>query len=315
MTLPERRLLFYALGGGTGHLNRAYALARQVKRLSPSVTPLILSSAPIIPPLLQEGLSLLRLPSVSEHLATGLNPRWVQTLLQDYQPDVLVVDSHCNGVWQELAAIWPKLQGKKIFLRRDALIPQATLPYDLSWLLTPEAEGWLLNRQTNELKSRAQALALLRAHPDLPVVLLAHNGPPPETQAFFLRAYLALQTLPLQLRLVSLTPPGLPELLPLWLSYFPISELLNGVDLLMGGGGVNLLSESRVFGKRSLFCAFERPIDRQALRIMPCDLLKWDADPTEWARQVSEKLAQTPPEPVNGDKTRELATLLAKMLN
>ncbi len=315
MTLPERRLLFYALGGGTGHLNRAYALARRVKRHLPAVTPLILSSAPIIPPFLQEGLSLLRLPSVSEHQATGLHPRWVQTLLRDYQPDVLVVDSHSQGVWQELEEIWPELQGQKIFLRRDANIRPATLPYDLSWLLTPEAEGWLLNRQRDELKSRAQALALLKADPDLPVVLLAHNGPPPETQAFFLRAYLALQALPLQLRLVSLAPPGLPELLPLWLSYFPISELLNGVDLLVGGGGVNLLCESQAFGKRSLFCAFERPIDRQNLRILPSDLLKWDAAPTEWARQVSEKLAQKPPEPVNGDKTRELACLLAKMLD
>jgi hypothetical protein len=227
----------------------------------------------------------------------------------------LVVDSHSNGVWQELPDIWPELHAKKIFLRRDAQIPQATLPYDLSWLLTPDADGWLLNRQTYELKSRAQALALLRAEPNLPVVLLAHNGPPPETQAFFLRAFLALQTLPLQLRLVSLAPPGLPELLPLWLSYFPLSELLNGVDLLIGGGGVNLMAESRVFGKRSLFCAFERPIDQQALRILPCDLLKWDAAPAEWARQVTEKLAQTTPEPVNGDKTRELAALLVKMLN
>lgn len=296
-------------------MNRAYALARQVKRCLPRITPLILSSAPIIPPLLQEGLSLLRLPSDSEHQATGLNPRWVQSLLLDYQPEVLVVDSHSNGVWQELPAIWPELHAKKIFLRRDAQIPDATLPYDLSWLLTPEADGWLLNRQIYELKSRAQALALLRAEPNLPVVLLAHNGPPPETQAFFLKAFLALQTLPLQLRLVSLAPPGLPELLPLWLHYFPISELLNGVDLLIGGGGVNLVAESRVFGKRALFCAFERPLDQQALRILPCDLLKADASPAEWARHVSEKLVQIPPEAVNADKTQELAVLLAKMLN
>ncbi len=296
-------------------MNRAYALARQVKRCLPRITPLILSSAPIIPPLLQEGLSLLRLPSDSEHQATGLNPRWVQSLLLDYQPEVLVVDSHSNGVWQELPAIWPELHAKKIFLRRDAQIPDATLPYDLSWLLTPEADGWLLNRQIYELKSRAQALALLRAEPNLPVVLLAHNGPPPETQAFFLKAFLALQTLPLQLRLVSLAPPGLPELLPLWLHYFPISELLNGVDLLIGGGGVNLVAESRVFGKRALFCAFERPLDQQALRILPCDLLKADASPAEWAQHVSEKLVQIPPEAVNADKTQELAVLLAKMLN
>lgn len=315
MTLPEPRLLFYALGGGTGHFNRAYALARQVKRLLPKVTPLILSSAPIVPPLLQEGLSLLRLPSVSEHQAAGLDSRWVQTLVLDYQPDVLVVDSHSTGVWQELPEIFPKLLGKKIFLRRDAQIPEATLPYDLSWLLTPDADGWLLNRQLDELKSRAQALALLKADPNSPVVLLAHNGPPPETQAFFLRAYLALQALPLQLRLVSLVPPGLPELMHLWLSYFPLSELLNGADLVIGGGGVNLLTECRVFGKRSLFCAFERPIDQQALRIGPGDLLQWNASPAEWARQISEKLAQTPPEAVNGDKTRELAALLAKMLN
>lgn len=307
-------MLFYALGGGTGHLNRAYALARHLKALRTDLTPLILTSAPIVPPLIQEGISILRVPSPTEHHAAGLGPGWVQHLVKDYQPQVLLVDSHSNGVWQELEALWPQLQAKKIFLRRDERIPPPGLPYDQSWLLTEQADGLVVNRARRELKSRREALALLKAHADLPVVAVVHNGPAPETQSLFLQVYLALKDQPLQLRLISLQPPAQAELMPLWLSYFPLSELLVGIDLILGGGGYNLVTESRVFGKRALFWAFDRPLDQQALRIAPADSLPRDLSPSQLAERVQAKLAQSPPQACEADKTEVLAAKISAFL-
>jgi hypothetical protein len=294
LTLPKR-VLFYALGGGTGHFNRAYALARQLKRIGPHLQPLILTSAPVIPPLIQEGLSVLRLPSPTEHAHSGLNSNWLGRFIQDYDPHLLVVDTHCQGVFCELPAIWPHLKAKKVFLRRDADIPIANLNYDYTWLLTPEAQGYVLNRDPHECKTFAQARLILKADLDLPLVVVAHNGPPAETQSFFLKMSLALRSENLQLRFVSFLPPQIPELMLQWVSFFPLTELMPGIDLIIGGGGYNLVAECQVLGKRALFCSFERPLDTQRLRIEKNTYLSDQLSPQDISQRIKSSLAHSQP--------------------
>jgi len=312
LTLPEHRVLFYAPGGGTGHLNRAYALARSLKKIRPHLSPLILTSAPFLPPLIQEGLSVLRMPSPTEQNQSGFSLQLLETLCLKASPQVLLVDTHSVGMNEDFAQFWSKFKGYKIFLRRDLQTPLHTA-YDQNWLLTPAEKGYLVNREKSELFAPELARKILRASSNLPLVLIAHNGPPSETYALFMRLWLALKHAPLELRFASFLSP-LPELAAYWIHYFPLSEILTGVDLLIGGGGYNLIAESRVFSKKILSFAFERPLDHQAARIQPHEILNTEDSPQQIQSRIFSRLKDALPEASSDQTAHQLAQEISDLL-
>lgn len=297
MLNPRPRILFYARGGGLGHFNRAYAIARQLLRLQ-TCDCLIATTSALAPLVLQPGIEVLRWPGAASPWSAGWL-RLLPELLAQLQPDLLVVDTFPQGPENELEGLdWPRL-----WIQRDAdlsAVAEASLsesvPLIQAW---PEADGLILNRQPQELLPRARARQGLGlpAGSDLPLVLIAHNGDPFETPALMQRLLTALEPLPLEIRLASRLPCPRPEWQSRWLTHYPLSEYLRGVDLVIGGGGYNLVAEARAYGLRSLHLAFERPIDKQWQRIQNLPHLE-SQDSAETIRaSVQTLLKQAPPAP------------------
>jgi len=260
LTLPESletsKIVFYARGGGVGHFNRAYAITRCL--LNHGIKPLIISSSAFLPLAFSEQIQLLRWPGGLENNWPELQEVLLPTI-KKLSPDLLIVDTFPEGPENELQSY----QGARFFIQRDA---------EHSWHgpgihARPEDHGYIINRSPEELLSRAQARQCLRAETNQPLILLTHNGNPAETTAFFWRLLKTLEPLNVSIRMASLLPCPRSEWQPYWIQHFPLSEWMNGVDLLIGGGGYNLVAEVQAYGVPALLTAFERPIDQQAQRI------------------------------------------------
>lgn len=277
-------LVFYACGGGIGHFNRAYAIARLFKRKAPDWRVVLLSTSPFVPPVL-EDISVMRLLSVNECQRESLSfETQIHQVLHLLQPKALVVDTFSQGIQQELTSWNPSCP--RIWVQRD-LSPEA----DAALVLRPypDQEGWVINRFPHEVLPPLQARQKLGAD-ERPLVLAVHNGSPAETGAFFT---LLKQACPenVTLRFASLLP-HLGDL-----SYYPLSELLHGADLVIGGGGYNLVAETQALGVPALYFAFERPVDQQLQRVAAFAPLRPDASPQVVRDRILQALQIPRPKP------------------
>lgn len=91
------KILFYALGGGVGHLCRVSAVAAEVVACGDTEVRLLAPSR--LTDWIPQGLNF-RVPPGPER--DGL-ARWFETQLEDFQPDLLVLDLFPRGVFGELA--------------------------------------------------------------------------------------------------------------------------------------------------------------------------------------------------------------------
>jgi hypothetical protein len=257
------KLLLYARGGGMGHLNRAYSIAMALR--PHSIEPLVLTTSALVPALIYEQLSLLRWPGFAPAVSSAgwsntLSREHLRALIQNLAPDLMVVDTFDNGPENELQA----LPFARLILQRDGSSPRS--PHHL--LVNPLGLGYVLNTPPAALALPAQAHHFWSR--DLgggPLVVVAHNGDAYETRAFFEQVLHYFAETHYQVRLASLLPCLKPEWRAIWCSAYPLAPWLAGVDLLIGGGGYNLVAEAQCYGVRGYFQAFERPVDRQWERL------------------------------------------------
>jgi hypothetical protein len=120
----------------------------------------------------------------------------------------------------------------------------------------------VLIRDADELLPRAEARRKLGVTDDAPVVLGVGCGEPEwDASVFGLLEKIWRRRQPLaHLRLASLTPAAGT------VNHFPLLELFNGVDLLVGAGGYNLAHEARACGVPALFLPRARRYDDQQWR-------------------------------------------------
>ena len=70
---------------------------------------------------------------------------------------------------------------------------------------------------------------------------------------------------------------------------------MNGFDLIIGGGGYNLVAECRSYGKKALFRAFPRPFDDQAKRIQSHEIFYDYTSPKALQKQIETQLQSSTP--------------------
>lgn len=102
------RILYYALGGGLGHLTRAVALARRLQRIAPCQQRLLWNTGFVraARELLKTEPDL-RWDSFAPSDSADNVGRQVAQIVQQWNPDMLVVDTFPRGIGGELTQILP----------------------------------------------------------------------------------------------------------------------------------------------------------------------------------------------------------------
>ncbi len=163
------RVAFYAVNGlGLGHVTRLLSIARALRRLSPDVEVLFLTSSEADGVIYREGFAAVKLPSKTIREEVGLDKRRYLKLAQTvtwntlgvFDPDVLVVDTYPTGSFEELVPVL-RWKQKSVFVFREqresaasSPLMQATLPlYDA--VIVPHADARVVGPVPEPHKLRA----------------------------------------------------------------------------------------------------------------------------------------------------------------
>ena len=290
-----------------GHLNRAYSIAMALKPYG--IEPLIFTTSTLVPSLLYERLSLLRWPTSAQSPGhSSLSREHIRALIQTLSPDLMVVDTFDNGPENELL----DLPFAKLIVQREGVVPRS----ERHLLANAHGLGYVLNTPPQGLAHTALAHEFWQSDPEgSPLIVVAHNGDALETRAFFEQVLHLLQGTSYQVRLASLLPCLKPEWRAIWCSPYPLSTWYRAVDLLIGGGGYNLVAETQCYGVRGYFQAFERPIDRQWERLEHHPTFYEGVTHTVFLDAVRTLLFSPPPQPQTACRGAEaMAKVIAEYL-
>ena len=286
-----------------GHATRAAAILRQVRRLH-DLGVLALTNTPLPVPLDHEDIPFIHFPETSPD---AMRAHVAETLAR-LEPRVLVVDVFPSGIVGELAGVLPELPCRKILVYRHvqqrfaARMRDALSHFDLVLL----AEGPagvvpgpvvccrpILLRDADELLSRVEAKSLLGASADQTVVLGVSTDSPAWTQRFFRLLRKAWERLQSE-GLLRLASPYPSEDTSLVVQHYPLLELFNGVDVVVGPSGYNLFHEAQACEVEGVFTPRARRYDDQFWRARNTRIAN---NPEELEALLADALAARPARP------------------
>lgn len=281
------RVLFYTVNGkGLGHLMRALAIARQMRRLAPETRFLFVTSCEDPAVLWREGFHYVKTlaPEAVEAHGRGLErhramaEQFMRATFEGFQPHILVVDSFAYGSVGELkpflAGPWRRVLVSNLFLlQRDVTRYRESVGhYDLVVFpfLAQEARGHpaladlpsptifagpIAGVRPEDLMPRARARATLGLPAEGPIVLIAAGGGGGESVAPVLaRATAALPLMP-DLGFALLEPPLARDLPAIaWgpnvriVRRVPIAPCLAAFDAAVTTAGMNSAAEMMTAG-------------------------------------------------------------------
>ena len=282
-----RRVLFYTVNGkGLGHLMRALAIARQMRRLAPDTRFLFATSCEDPGVLWREGFHYVKTlaPEAVEAHGRGrerhriMAEQIMRAMFETFHPDILVVDSFAYGSVGELrpflAGPWRRVLVSNLFLlQRDLVRYRESVGfYDLVVypFLARDAQGHpaladlprpavfagpIAGVRPDDLMSRADARAALGLPAEGPIVLVAAGGGGGESVAPVLaRAAAALPLMP-DLGFALLEPPLARDLPAIpWgpnvriVRRVPIAPCLAAFDAAVSSAGMNSSAEMMTAG-------------------------------------------------------------------
>lgn len=272
MEINEARVLFYCLGAGMGHLTRAVAIARKLKRLIRGEIA-ILTNSPFHYLLEVEDIVTIYLKNLTEiNESTG---NFIRGIIARVSPELMVVDSYPTGINKELIPVLSNTKLKTVLLRRaidehvissEEMAILALKYYDLIvdceiLPLLPDHPLELpcvpvLIRDSDELKDRSTARDMLMARNSERVVLGISAGRREQSLEFFTM----LEKIFLQIRndafgLRYACPHNFQDISEHWhnIRYFPIFELFHGIDIIVGYYSHNLYYESLAVSVPTIF--------------------------------------------------------------
>lgn len=322
--LPSGGALYYALGGGLGHLTRAAAIARHWTRLRPEPF-VVLTNCRFTPPV---DVPLLRLEEGDPEAADLA--KLVRELVAALQPRVLAVDAFPAGILGELSGVLPRLPCRRVVVLRrlqDRWVEHWNLPgvlregYDAAacvedgaWRLAyPEGLPRLevapvLIRDAPELLSREEARLRLRVEEGRPALVISATGSRPPDQGLIRLGVRLGGKWGASVRVVTPFPQG--SLPGTHLEHYPLLEWLRGADLVVGPSGYNLFHETESLGVPAVWVPQPRKYDDQFGRAAGRPVAR---SPEELEQQIGAGLRRGGVRPVCGIRNgaRELAEWLA----
>lgn len=274
-------IVWYAPGGGLGHLNRALAVLRHLHPLAKDAQVLMVVSSRHAHLAVEAGLPVLRVPGPDESVGLPTGAMVAGALRALGAIELLVVDTFADGLYGELT---PEVLGlarrKALLYREGGVLPDESAAWsDYDEILAPYPVsphgdalpvGTIVNRLPSDSLSPDDARRRLGLpeSPEGPLVLAMHAGTPDEVMAFFQQVRSASRLLGRPHALRLLTPLPLPgEPWPEVAHVYPASEVLRAADLVLSGAGYNSVAELTLFGKKALYRPFDRSHDVQVARL------------------------------------------------
>lgn len=284
-----------------GHATRAAAILRQLRRLG-GASFLALTNARLPLPFEREGIPFLHF---TDNAPDALRAQ-VPPAIADLAPHVLVVDVFPHGIVGELTDVLPKLSCRKLLVYRHVREPfaakmrEAMSHFDCALLAEEPPTPLpcpvvpccpLLLRNAEELLPRAEAKARLGVAEDETVVLGVSSDDAEWTRDFFALLDKIWRRLKpqAQWRFAALPSPRHPitSSPPLHVGHYPLIELFNGVDVIIGASGYNLFHEAQACGVEAIFLPQPRRYDDQFWRAREATVAR---SPEELERLLYEKL-------------------------
>jgi hypothetical protein len=262
-------ILYYALGGGLGHITRA---RRVLAELGCADRATVLTASPYaLDPRVTEGLPVLHVPVRLGRDREAFRG-WLYAALARLQPDELVVDSFPGGIIGELCgmALPParhvarRLRWRAYAQRLHGPLPRFEATHVLEPLSEPHArvlEECSRRLEPLELTTVPGASSLVGEHPHW---LVVHSGP--DEELIELVGYAAERRTGAEIVVVSPRPPSwLPEGSQ-WRDIYPVGPHLAAAERIVTAAGFNLMNETAPLRERHHFIPFPRPLDDQFAR-------------------------------------------------
>lgn len=264
-------LLYYALGGGLGHLVRARAFLHTLG-LEGEAT-LFTSSRFADDPRVTGGLPLVRVPPSLDGDRAGLRALLERTLAE-LGATRLVVDAFPSGLLGELAGFVPPpgvaLEHVARLLRWERYVADASadLPrFATTWLVEELHDDH--RRALESASGEVRSLDLVDPPPppteplEPPYALVVHSGPDEETLELVAFAHELSCAERVSPRL-AVVAPSRPEGLPAdvaWVDVFPATGLFAGAKRIVAAAGFNLVRQTDPFRDRRVLVPFPRRYD------------------------------------------------------
>lgn len=272
-------LLYYALGGGLGHLVRARAF---LHTLGLEEATLFTSSSFADDPRVTGGLPVVRVPETLDGDRAGLRTLLEETLAET-RATRLVVDAFPAGLLGELTG-WAPPPGLALWhvarlLRRDRCPVDASprLPrIDVTLVVEPLHAGHRRALESASASIRPCDLVDPPSPPPAPIegrhVLVVHSGPDEETLDLVACAR-ELAAADRRGARVVLASPARPAALPdelEWRDTFPATGLFSAADRIVAAAGFNAVRQTEPFRDRRFLVPYPRRFDDQFARASRC---------------------------------------------
>ena len=270
------RILYYALGGGLGHLVRA---GRFLRTQGLAENALVLSASEhALDARLNGGVAVRCVPRELQHDIAALRV-WLSEVIESFAPDVFCVDCFPAGILGELAAL-PALHGIKrwhvarLLRWNDAANVITNAPrYDIAWRLEAlhaPHEAWL---QEHCDVVRETHIAIPTAPPQSlpdgkPFWLVAHSEPAHEVAELvgYALEQRRIENADVAILVASFDPPcSLPDhCIPI--NAAPLAGWYETAQRIFGAAGFNFIHETGNHHEKRVLLPFPRRFDDQFAR-------------------------------------------------
>lgn len=265
-------VLYYALGGGLGHLTRA---RRALDALGLRGDAVVLTASPYArDPRVTGGVPVIEVPRRLGHDRSAFR-RWLGATIHDLAPDELIVDAFPAGILGELSGLalpparliarrlrWPA------YRRRLAGPPPQ---YAVTHVVEPLSGAY--GEVIRSLSDHVVPLPLAPPRPDAdaplhdgPHVAVVHSGPPEELSELVELAH-ELRPDP-HARVVVVSPRRPPRLhgSTVWSDIYPVAPHLGHAEVIVTAAGWGAMHDTEHVRDRHRFVPFPRALDDQFAR-------------------------------------------------
>jgi len=254
-------IVYYAIGGGLGHLTRA---RRMLETLRIDAT--IVTASPYAH--LTGAYPVLEVPADLEHHVDA-HRAWIHAL----GAERLIADTFPGGIQGELCGLEMPMDYVARLLRWDEYrraVPHDLPSFDTTWILEelePEHDAFVRSNSNQVAKWTACVPQAGPAAPSPPYWLIVHSGPEHEVLELvsYTRELLALTEKPDRILVATRCDVALPEGFE-HVDAYPAAHLFASATRIISAAGFNVMLETEAFREKHDVLPFARRFDDQYRR-------------------------------------------------